>query len=91
MEATIDAAGRLAKHDQRGTSDIGAFPIAVACDMGYPVAYLPGPTMRRIADPYPGAAKTDARDAFVIADTARSMRNILRSIKLEDETWPNWR
>jgi hypothetical protein len=27
--------------------------------------------MRRIADLYPGEAKTDARDAFVIADAAR--------------------
>jgi hypothetical protein len=38
--------------------------------------------MRRIADLYPGEAKTDARDAFVIADAARSMPHTLRSIDL---------
>lgn len=42
--------------------------------------------MRRIADLYPGEAKTDARDALIIADTARSMLHTLRSIELEDET-----
>ncbi len=36
---------------------IGALPLAVAQDMGCPVAYLPGLTMRRIADLYPGEAK----------------------------------
>lgn len=41
--------------------------------------------MRRIADLYPGEAKTDARDAFVIADAARSMPHTLRSIEQDDE------
>lgn len=34
-------------------------PLAVAGDMGCPVAYLPGLTMRRIADLYPGEVKTE--------------------------------
>jgi hypothetical protein len=35
---------------------------------------LPARTaMRRIADLYPGNAKTDARDAFIIADAARTL------------------
>jgi hypothetical protein len=63
-----------------------ALPLAVARDMGCPVAYLSGLTMRRIADLYPGEAKTDARDAFVIADAARVMPHTLRSVDLEDET-----
>ncbi|TRV80099.1 IS110 family transposase [Streptomyces sp. 130] len=67
-------------------ASIGALPLAVARDMGCPVAYLPGLTMRRIADLYPGEAKTDARDAFVIADAARVMPHTLRSVDLEDET-----
>jgi len=54
--------------------------------MGCPVAYLPGLTMRRIADLYPGEAKTDARDAFIIADAARAMPHTLRAIDGEDET-----
>lgn len=57
--------------DQPNT--IGALPIAVARSMGIEVAYLPGLAMRRIADIHPGNAKTDARDAFIIADAARTM------------------
>ncbi|MBR7679053.1 transposase, partial [Streptomyces daliensis] len=60
-------------------------PLAVARDMDCPVAYLPGLAMRRIADLYPGEAKTDARDAFIIADTARSMPHTLRTIELSDQ------
>jgi transposase len=67
-------------------ANIGALPIAVARDAGCEVAYLPGLSMRRAADLYPGEAKTDARDAFVIADTARTMPHTLRSIEVTDET-----
>ncbi|MGG2463822.1 IS110 family transposase [Streptomyces sp. RGM 3693] len=67
-------------------ASIGALPLAVARDTGCRVAYLPGLTMRRIADLYPGEAKTDARDAFVIADAARSMPHTLRAIEAADET-----
>jgi len=67
-------------------ASIGALPLAVARDMGCPVAYLPGLTMRRIADLYPGEAKTDAKDAFIIADAARAMPHTLRVIGGEDET-----
>ncbi|GHE59064.1 insertion element IS110 uncharacterized 43.6 kDa protein [Streptomyces longispororuber] len=67
-------------------ASIGALPLAVARDMGCPVAYLPGLTMHRIADLYPGEAKTDAKDAFIIADAARAMPHTLRAIDGEDET-----
>ncbi|WP_434600093.1 IS110 family transposase [Streptomyces sp. A5-4] len=67
-------------------ANIGALPVAVARDTGCQVAYLPGLSMRRAADLYPGEAKTDARDAFIIADTARTMPHTLRSIELTDET-----
>ena len=50
---------------------IGALPIAVARATGLGVANLPGLAMRRIADLHPGSAKTDARDAYVIADASR--------------------
>lgn len=36
-------------------------------------------------DRYPGEAKTDARDAAVIADAARTMPHTLRSLELTDE------
>ncbi|NEE44077.1 IS110 family transposase, partial [Streptomyces sp. SID8455] len=51
-------------------ASIGALPLTVARDAGCRVAYLPGLAMRRIADLYPGEAKTDAKDAAVIADAA---------------------
>lgn len=69
--------------DQPAT--IGALPIAVAQDMGVRVGYLPGLAMQRIADLHPGEAKTDARDAAIIADAARSLPHTLRSIVLADE------
>ncbi len=67
-------------------ASIGALPLAVARDTGCRVADLPGLTMRRIADLYPGEAKTDARDAYVIADAARTMPHTLRAIDPADET-----
>jgi hypothetical protein len=67
-------------------ASIGALPLAVARDAGCKVVYLPGLTMRRIADLYPGEGKTDARDAAIIANAARTMPHTLRSIELDDET-----
>lgn len=64
--------------DQPNT--IGALPIAVARDCGCAVAYLPGLAMRKAADLYPGRSKTDARDAFIIADTARTMPHTRRAV-----------
>ncbi|MDV6277832.1 IS110 family transposase [Rhodococcus erythropolis] len=69
--------------DQPNT--IGALPITVARACGHQVAYLPGLSMRRIADLYPGNAKTDARDAFIIADTARTMPHTLRRVDTGDD------
>ncbi|WP_337661740.1 IS110 family transposase [Actinoalloteichus sp. AHMU CJ021] len=81
---------KLAKHgtllvvvDQPAA--IGALPIAVTRACGHEVAYLPGLAMRRIADLYPGRAKTDARDAFVIADAARSLPHTLRRVDVGDD------
>jgi transposase len=70
--------------DQPAT--IGALPVAVARACGHQVAYLPGLAMRRIADLYPGRAKTDARDAFIIADAARSLPHTLRPVDVGDDT-----
>ncbi|MFF8196501.1 IS110 family transposase [Streptomyces bobili] len=66
-------------------ASIGALPLTVARHADCKVAYLPGLSMRRIADLYPGEAKTDARDAAVIADAARTMPHTLRSLELTDE------
>ncbi|WP_343960255.1 IS110 family transposase, partial [Yaniella flava] len=70
--------------DQPAT--IGALPVAVAQSLDeVEVAYLPGLTMRRVADLHAGSAKTDARDAYIIAETARTMPTALRAIADSDE------
>ncbi|RTE47616.1 IS110 family transposase [Actinobaculum sp. 352] len=69
--------------DQPAT--IGALAVAVAQAMGIMMGYLPGLSMRRIADLTPGNAKTDAKDAAVIAEAARTMPHTLRSISTSDE------
>ncbi len=69
--------------DQPAT--IGALAVAVAQAMGIAVAYLPGLAMRRIADLYPGNAKTDQRDASIIAQAARTMPHTLRTLRTLDE------
>ena len=69
--------------DQPAT--IGALAMAVTQDMGITVGYLPGLSMRRIADLTPGSAKTDAKDAAVIAGAARSMPHTLRAVTTSDE------
>jgi hypothetical protein len=58
--------------DQPGS--IAQLVLAVAARRGTPVAYVPGLVMRRAADLYPGEAKTDRRDAYILADTARIRR-----------------
>ena len=67
-------------------ASIGALAVAVARSMGIDVAYLPGLAMRRIADLHPGQGKTDARDAHIIADAARTMPHTLRRVGTDDET-----
>ena len=84
----------LQKLKQRGTvllvvdqpATIGALPIAVAQAEEVLVGYLPGLAMRRIADLHAGEAKTDARDAAIIAQAARTLPHALRSIQLADES-----
>jgi transposase len=69
--------------DQPAT--IGALPLAVARAEGIEVGYLPGLAMRRVAELHAGEAKTDARDAAVIAHTARTMPHALRALRADDE------
>ncbi|WP_255248935.1 IS110 family transposase [Brevibacterium casei] len=71
------------------TNTIGPLPVAVARDCGAGIAYLPVLAMRKPADLYPGQAKTDARDAFIIADTARTVPHTLRSVDRESDVLAN--
>lgn len=50
--------------------------IALLAGQGQPVAYLTGLAVRRASGTYRGEGKTDARDAFVIADQARMRRDL---------------
>jgi len=76
VEALLERAGEHGVPglviDQPGS--IAQLALAVARAREVPVAYVPGLVMRRAADLYPGEAKTDKRDAFVIADTGRTRR-----------------
>ncbi len=76
IEALLDRAGQHGVPglaiDQPGS--IAQLVLAVAARREVPVAYVPGLVMRRAADLYPGEAKTDRRDACIIADTARTRR-----------------
>ena len=82
-EKLADHGSLLVVVDQPAT--IGALAVAVAQDMGITVGYLPGLSMRRIADLTPGSAKTDAKDAAVIAGAARTMPHTLRAVSASDE------
>lgn len=64
--------------DQPGA--IGALSVAVAQARGLAVRYLPGRRMRQVADTFVGEPKTDARDAAIIAEAARSMRHTVRDL-----------
>lgn len=76
LEGLLDRAGGYGTAglviDQPGS--IAQLVLAVARSREIPVAYVPGLVMRRAADLYPGEAKTDKRDAFIIADTGRTRR-----------------
>jgi transposase len=50
--------------------------IALLAGHGQPVAYLTGLAVHRASGTYRGEGKTDARDAFVIADQARMRRDL---------------
>lgn len=64
---------------------IGALAVQVAVSLGLPVGYLPGLSMRRIADVHPGNAKTDRKDAFVIADAGRSLPHTVQLVPVADQ------
>ena len=69
------APGTLVVVDQR--RNIGALAIARARLAGLPVAYLPGIAAHQAAKLFAGDAKTDERDAMVIAKTALGVPDAL--------------
>jgi transposase len=63
--------------DQHGC--IGRLVVAVAQAMGIDVAHISPRNFKKAADTY-GELKTDAFDAFVIADVARSLPRMIESV-----------
>ncbi|MFG3227374.1 IS110 family transposase, partial [Kitasatospora sp. NPDC048194] len=59
--------------DIPGTSS--ALLLALLAAHGQRAVYVPGRTVNRMSGAYRGEAKTDARDAYVIAETARHRRD----------------
>ena len=53
------------------TGTMSALLLALLAAHGQRVTYVPGRTVNRMAVAYQGEAKTDARDAYVIAETVR--------------------
>jgi hypothetical protein len=49
---------------------------AVLTAGGHPVLYVPGRTVKMMSGAFAGEAKTDARDAVVIANTVRMRRDL---------------
>jgi len=67
------------------TGSAAALLIEAAAGRGVPVAYVSGLVMRRAADLYAGAAKTDPKDAFVLADYAARNADRLSWVEPADE------
>ena len=59
--------------DISGTSS--ALLLALLAAHGQQAVYVPGRTVNRMSGAYRGESKTDARDAYVIAETARHRRD----------------
>ena len=67
------------------TSSAAVLVLAVAAEVAVPVAYVTGLAMRRAADLYAGAAKTDPKDAQVLADFAWRNADRLTWVGVTDE------
>ena len=87
IEAMLDDAGEHGKValviDM--TASGAQLLLAVAAERGVPVAYVTGLQMRRAAELYAGTAKTDPRDAWVLADFARRNADRLTWLEVTDE------
>ncbi|MFC8793385.1 IS110 family RNA-guided transposase [Streptomyces cinereoruber] len=55
---------------------IAALATGLLLNHGQPIAYLTGRTIHQASATYRGEGKTDARDAFIIADQARIRRDV---------------
>ena len=81
-QAASSAAGVCWAVDSTGGSAALLLALLVAADQ--PVVYVPGRVVNRMAGAFAGEAKTDAKDAVVIAQTAR-LRQDLQAARPKDE------
>lgn len=81
-QATASAAGVCWAVDSTGSSATLLLALLAAADQ--PVVYVPGRVVNRMAGAFAGEAKTDPKDALVIAQTAR-MRQDLLAARPKDE------
>jgi transposase len=80
----VSGAGRvLVVVDQHG--NIGRLAVAVCRAMAIDVAHIPPRTFKKVADTY-SEAKTDALDAYIIADAARNTPRHVRLVAGREET-----
>ena len=91
LSELIDEASPLAEEvlwavDQPGGSAV--LLLALLWERGQRVFYIPGLSVDRARDTYRGESKTDARDAWVIADQAR-MRQDLGELEPGRKSSPN--
>jgi transposase len=86
IEALIARAGKAAGHVQWAldmTSGSAGLLLAVLRQTGAELVYVPGRLVNRMAGAFAGEAKSDAKDAFTIAETAR-LRHDLTPITQPD-------
>jgi transposase len=62
-----------------------ALLLALLWERDQQVLYLPGLAVERAREAYPGESKTDARDAYVIAEQARMRSDLARLVPGEDD------
>ena len=67
----------------------GALLIALLVNHDQPLLYIPGRTVHHASAGYRGSGKSDAKDAFIIADQAR-MRRDLHPMTASDEIVPTF-
>ncbi|HEV7828660.1 MAG TPA: IS110 family transposase [Pseudonocardiaceae bacterium] len=87
IEKVIQKTARLARYTRWAvdlTSSEAALLLALLVSTGQQVVYVPGRVVHRMTGAFGGEGKTDARDAKVIAETAR-MRRDLTEITTPDE------
>ena len=66
------------------SNNVGRLVVAVSQSMGIDVAHIPPRSFKKVAETY-GETKTDALDAFIIADASRTMPRLINLIGGRDE------